>query len=135
MEGARSTSGSDCRHQEVEGPHTAPFQQEAQAIAALNHQHICQVYDIGPDYLVMEFIEGKPISGPLPVDDTLRLARQIAEALEAAHAKGILHRDLKPDNVLVTLADVKLLDFGWAKRTASADAGATKTIDASADYS
>ncbi len=109
--------------------HTARFQQEAQAIAALNHQHICQVYDIGPDYLVMEFIEGKPLSGPLPIEDTVRLARQIAEALEAAHAKGILHRDLKPDNILVTLAGVKLLDFGLAKFTAPADADATKTID------
>src|SRR5579864_8996129 len=65
------------------------FEREAQAIAALNHPNICQVYDIGPNYLVMEFIEGTPLAGPLPLDVALRHAVQIADALSAAHAKGI----------------------------------------------
>src|SRR5271169_4985098 len=105
------------------------FAREAQAIAALNHPHICQIYDIGPDYLVMEYVEGRPLSGPIPVDDTLQLARQIAGAMAEAHGKGILHRDLKPGNILQTRAGVKVLDFGLAKLTAGADADATQTIE------
>ncbi len=91
------------------------FGREARAIAALNHPHICQLYDVGPDYLVMEFIDGRPLSGPLPLDEAPRYAGQICEGLAAAHAKGITHRDLKPVNILVTKAGVKLLDFGLAK--------------------
>jgi serine/threonine protein kinase len=72
------------------------FEREAHAIAALNHTNICQVYDVGPNYLVMEFIEAESPQGPLPLDEVLRIARQIADALEAAHEKGITHRDLKP---------------------------------------
>src|SRR6266478_3719495 len=68
------------------------FAREAQAIAALNHPHICQIYDVGPNYLVMEYIEGAPLKGPLPLDRALRLAVQVAEALDAAHRKGIVHR-------------------------------------------
>ncbi len=91
------------------------FEREAQAIAALNHSHICQVYDVGPNYLVMEFIEGTPLEGPLALDRALRYAVQICDALDAAHTKNITHRDLKPANILVTPSGVKLLDFGLAK--------------------
>jgi len=94
------------------------FGNEARAVAALNHAHICQRYDVGPDYLVMEFIEGAPIKGPLPINQAVEYAGQILEALDAAHRKGITHRDLKPANILVTKQGIKLLDFGLAKRTA-----------------
>jgi eukaryotic-like serine/threonine-protein kinase len=97
------------------------FDREARAVAALNHPHICTLHDVGPDYLVMEFIEGKPLAGPLPVADAFRAAIQIADALEAAHRHGITHRDLKPANVLVTRSGVKLLDFGLAKLHAPGD--------------
>src|ERR1700691_1732500 len=111
------------------GQFTDRFEREAQAIAALNHPHICTLHDVGPNYLVMEYIDGAPLKGPLPVDEAVRLAVQIASALEAAHAKGILHRDLKPGNILVTAAGAKLLDFGLAKLTADADA--TQTVGTS----
>ena len=91
----------------LKAPHGARFEQEARAIAALNHPHICQIFDIGPDYLVLEFVEGVPFEDPLPVRDALQVALQIASALEAAHKRGILHRDLKPANVLVTQAGAK----------------------------
>jgi len=105
------------------------FEHEARAIAALNHPHICQLYDIGPGYLVLELIEGEPLHGPMPVEQALRLALQIVSALEAAHRQGIVHRDLKPLNIMVTRdGTVKLLDFGLAKLV-SADAGVTQTID------
>src|SRR6202165_1944768 len=91
------------------------FEREAKAIAALNHPHICQLYDVGPNYLVMEYIEGTPLKGPLPVDQALKYAVQICDALDAAHKKGITHRDLKPANILVTKSGIKLLDFGLAR--------------------
>src|SRR5579862_525354 len=91
------------------------FEREAKAVAALNHPHICTLYDVGPNYLVMEFVDGKPLQGPLPFAEAIRYAIQIAQALEAAHRKGIVHRDLKPGNILVTKAAIKLLDFGLAK--------------------
>jgi Tol biopolymer transport system component/predicted Ser/Thr protein kinase len=91
------------------------FEREAQAIAALNHPNICHLYDVGPNYLVMELIEGTPIKGPLLVDQALKYAAQICDALDAAHAKGITHRDLKPANILITKQGIKLLDFGLAK--------------------
>src|SRR5262245_20399748 len=94
---------------------TQRFEQEARAIAQLSHPNICQLFDVGPDYLVMEYIEGTPLRGPLPVARAVEYAGQILEALDAAHRKGITHRDLKPANVLVTRHGIKLLDFGLAK--------------------
>jgi Tol biopolymer transport system component len=91
------------------------FEREARAVAALNHSGICTLHDVGPDYLVMEYIEGTPLKGPLPVDQALKYAIQICDALAAAHRKGIIHRDLKPANILVTRTGIKLLDFGLAK--------------------
>jgi serine/threonine protein kinase len=94
------------------------FEREAKAIAALNHPNICQIYDVGPNYLVMEFIEGESPKGPMPLDEALRIARQIADALEAAHDKGITHRDLKPGNIKIKPDGmVKVLDFGLARVT------------------
>ena len=108
----------------------ARFQREAQVLAALNHQHIAQLYGFedgpageGPRVraLVMEFVEGSTLAarlahGPIPINEALPIARQIAEALHAAHDKGITHRDLKPANVALTLdGNVKVLDFGLAK--------------------
>jgi TolB-like protein/Tfp pilus assembly protein PilF/predicted Ser/Thr protein kinase len=107
--------------------HTDRFEREARAIAALNHPHICTLYDVGPDYLVMEYIEGIPLEGPLPAKEAARMALEIAGALEAAHAEGIVHRDLKPANILVTRSGVKLLDFGLAKVQPAAAAEGTVT--------
>ncbi|HSA54818.1 MAG TPA: protein kinase, partial [Gemmatimonadaceae bacterium] len=109
------------------------FRTEARAAAALNHPNICQIYDVldgsslgeepGPRYLVLEFIEGKPIQGPVPEDQAIDLGLQIATALEAAHRHGVLHRDLKPANILVTPGGTaKILDFGVAKLVGEASA-------------
>jgi serine/threonine protein kinase len=96
------------------------FEREARAISSLNHPNICTLHDIGPNYLVMEYIEGETLSkiidrGPLPLDKVLSYAMQIVDALAAAHAKGIIHRDLKPGNIIITRNGVKVLDFGLAK--------------------
>jgi eukaryotic-like serine/threonine-protein kinase len=96
------------------------FGREARAIAQLNHPHICTLYDVGPNYLVMELVDGDTLdtrltNGALPVDVVLRYGVQLADALAAAHARGIVHRDLKPGNIMLTKAGVKVLDFGLAK--------------------
>src|ERR1700693_3227436 len=104
------------------------FEREARAIAALNHPNICTLYDVGPNYLVMELIEGPTLAeriekGPVAVEEAVGIAKQIADALEAAHEKGITHRDLKPGNIKIKPDGiVKVLDFGLAK-VAPASAG------------
>ena len=80
---------------------SARFEREARAIAAVNHPNICQLYNVGPDYLVMEYVEGAQLKGPLPVEKAVEYAGQILDALDAAHRKGITHRDLKPANILI----------------------------------
>ncbi len=96
------------------------FQREARAIASLNHRHICSLYDVGPNYLVMELLEGETLAeklkrGPFSIEQTLLRGGEIADALAAAHAKGVVHRDMKPGNIMITKAGVKVLDFGLAK--------------------
>jgi Tol biopolymer transport system component len=100
------------------------FEREAKAVAALDHPHICGIYDVGEasgtHYLVMPLLEGHTLAarlekGPLPVPDALKIADEIADALDKAHRQGIVHRDLKPANVMLTKSGVKLLDFGLAK--------------------
>jgi serine/threonine-protein kinase len=113
----------------LKSTHGARFEKEARAIASLNHPNVCQIHDVGPDYLVMEYIEGAPLRSGLPAEDALRLAIQIASALGEAHGRGILHRDLKPANILVTAKGIaKLLDFGLAKAM-EFDADDTATIE------
>jgi len=101
---------------------SAWFEREARAISALNHPHICTLYDIGPNYLVMELVEGETLAqrlertGPLPPEEVLEIGLQIAQALQAAHGKGVIHRDLKPANVKITPEGrAKVLDFSLAK--------------------
>jgi serine/threonine-protein kinase len=96
------------------------LEREARAASALNHPHICTVHDVGPDYLVMELVEGETLAerlkrGALPASLVLQYGAQIADALAAAHARGIIHRDLKPGNIMLTKSGVKVLDFGLAK--------------------
>src|SRR6202521_5357386 len=99
----------------------ARFQREARVLAALNHPNIAAIYGLEDKAIVMELVDGRTLAehiaaGPLPPDEALRIAKQIAEALEAAHEKGIVHRDLKPGNVKITPeGKVKVLDFGLAK--------------------
>lgn len=94
----------------------ARFTREAQVLASLNHPNIAAIYGVEERALVMELVEGKTLSGPLPPETALNYARQIADAIEAAHEKGIVHRDLKPANIMITTAGVvKVLDFGLAK--------------------
>jgi len=112
------------------------LEREAKAISQLSHPHICTLFDIGHeagvDFLVMEFIDGESLAtrlttGALPIDEVLRYAVQMAEALAAAHRQGIVHRDLKPGNVMLTKEGVKLLDFGLAKVVEPTSAEAAMT--------
>jgi eukaryotic-like serine/threonine-protein kinase len=96
------------------------FEREAKTISQLNHPHICTLYDVGDDYLVMELLEGETLAdrlgrGALPLADVLKYGAQIGEALDRAHRGGVVHRDLKPGNVMITRSGAKLLDFGLAK--------------------
>src|SRR5260221_3861409 len=118
------------------------FEREARAISALNHPHICTLYDVGPNYLVMELVEGETLAQriergrPLLLEDVLEIGLQIAQALEAAHNKGIIHRDLKPANVKITPdGRVKVLDFGLAKSNRQEPIGDSLPSDASANGS
>src|ERR1700680_1396248 len=109
----------------------ARFEREAKVLAALNHTNIAQIYGLEQRALVMELVPGAALRGPLPLDTALNYARQIAEALEAAHDKGITHRDLKPANVIVTSEGVvKVLASGRAAVRANPplEAGATLTM-------
>jgi Tol biopolymer transport system component/predicted Ser/Thr protein kinase len=107
------------------------FEREARAIAALNHPNICQLYDVGPNYLVMEFVDGAPIAPPDSTRKLLDIAVQIADGLAAAHAAGIVHRDLKPDNILIARdGRIKILDFGLAKSVTANNAPADVTLTA-----
>ncbi len=102
------------------------FEREARAISSLNHPHICTLYDVGhqngTDYLVMEFLEGETLAdrlckGPLPLQQVLKYGIEIGRGLEKAHRTGVVHRDLKPGNIMLTKAGAKLMDFGLAKAT------------------
>src|SRR5712664_1139805 len=115
------------------------FEREAKAISSLNHPHICVLHDVGSqdgiDYLVMECVEGETLAkrlekGPLPLDQVLKVGTQIADALDKAHRSGVVHRDLKPGNIMLTSSGAKLLDFGLAKAAPPLVAGATLTAAA-----
>ena len=109
------------------------FEREARAISALNHPHVCTLHDVGPNYLVMELVEGETLAarlkkGALPMNLVLQYGAQIADALAAAHAKEIVHRDLKPGNVMLARNGVKVLDFGLAKSQQDQTMTATRVV-------
>jgi serine/threonine protein kinase len=96
------------------------FEREAKTISQLSHPHICMLFDVGENYIVMELLEGESLAdrlskGPLPLHEVLKYGVQIAEALGKAHREGVIHRDVKPGNIMITKGGAKLLDFGLAK--------------------
>src|SRR5262252_860620 len=102
----------------------ARFEREARVISGLNHPHICVLHDLGRegaiDFLVMELVEGETLAqriarGPLPIPDVLRIGAEIADALDRAHRAGVVHRDLKPGNIMLAKSGAKLMDFGLAR--------------------
>src|SRR6266403_5624930 len=110
------------------------FEREAKTISSLNHPHICVLCDVGSqdgtDYLVMECLEGETLAkrlekGPIPLEQVLKFGGQIADALDKAHRNGVVHRDLKPGNIMLTPTGAKLLDFGLAKPTAPLSSAVT----------
>jgi hypothetical protein len=120
----------------------ARFEREARSVSSLNHPHVCTLHDVGregdTDFLVLELLEGETLAariarGPLPTADVLRIGAQIADALDRAHRAGVIHRDLKPGNVMLTKAGAKLLDFGLARpaaiTTAPGSSSVTMTVD------
>src|SRR5579864_4347968 len=123
------------------------FEREARTLSSVSHPHICHLYDVGSqgdvEFLVMELVEGETLAdrlkrGPLPFDELIRMATEIADALAKAHRLGIIHRDLKPSNIMLTKNGTKLMDFGLAKSTAGradgpfATGGATATLQSPA---
>jgi len=115
------------------------FEQEAKTISSLNHPHICVLHDIGHqdgiDFLVMECVEGETLAkrlkkDPLPLEQVLKFGAQIADALDKAHRSGVVHRDLKPGNIMLTATGAKLLDFGLAKPAVALVSGSTLTVAA-----
>jgi Tol biopolymer transport system component len=113
------------------------FEREAKSVSSLNHPHICTLYDVGSqdgtDYLVMEFLDGETLAvrlekGPLPLAQVLKYGIQISDALDKAHRQGVVHRDLKPGNVMLTTAGAKLLDFGLAKANTPFAPGSSLTV-------
>jgi Tol biopolymer transport system component/predicted Ser/Thr protein kinase len=120
------------------------FEREAKAISGLNHPNICVLHDVGHqdgvDYLVMEYIEGETLAkrlerGPLAAEQVQKIGREIAEALARAHGAGIIHRDIKPGNIMLTKSGAKLLDFGLARPAADAGSAATVSIAAAPESS
>jgi eukaryotic-like serine/threonine-protein kinase len=120
------------------------FEREARTISQLSHPNICLLYDVGSqngtDYLVMEYLEGETLAqrlerGPLSLDEVLRYGAQVADALDKAHQQGVIHRDLKPGNIILTKSGAKVLDFGLAKqaqaKTANSSALTAMTMSSS----
>jgi len=129
-------------HYSSDRNHKQRFEREAKAISGLNHPNICTLHDVGSqdgiDYLVMECVEGQSLAqrlekGPLPIEQVLKIGREIADALAAAHRSGIIHRDLKPGNIILTKSGAKLLDFGLAKWAAQTCSLATMSASASVE--
>jgi eukaryotic-like serine/threonine-protein kinase len=121
----------------IDDDRRARFMREARSVAHVEHPHVCRIYDVGRDhdvdYLVMEYLEGETLAsrlarGPLPADEAIAIARQVAEALASTHGRGLVHRDLKPGNVMLTAAGAKVLDFGLSGPAATDTATIAGTL-------